>query len=210
VDGGADAELSNWGGRNQPQREDRRRHGEPSSVDLEEDALYPTRAEAGAIINDAIALVDRRRGAEYTIEWTPHQNGLVRKDCVLYTTRTMKLAAATPFGDHVRQAREALLAGDRRFSLRQVATRIGVEPAYLSKVERGEVAPPGEETISRLADELGEDRDVLLALGGKVSTDLREIIRARPRLFAELLRELKKAPDGAVLRIVRQVRDGEW
>lgn len=122
----------------------------------------------------------------------------------------MKLAAATPFGDHVRQAREALLAGDRRFSLRQVATRIGVEPAYLSKVERGEVAPPGEETISRLADELGEDRDVLLALGGKVSTDLREIIRARPRLFAELLRELKKAPDGAVLRIVRQVRDGEW
>jgi transcriptional regulator with XRE-family HTH domain len=122
----------------------------------------------------------------------------------------MEIATAAPFGDHVRQVREALLASDRRFSLRQVAARIGVEPAYLSKVERGEVAPPGEETICRLADELGEDRDVLLALGGKVSSDLRDIIKARPKLFAELIRQLKQAPDGAVLRIVRQVRDGEW
>ena len=91
-----------------------------------------------------------------------------------------------------------------------MAERIGVEPAYLSKVERGEVAPPGEETIVQLADELGEDRDVMLALAGKVSSDLRDIIKARPKLFAELLRDLKRAPDHAILRIVRQVRDGEW
>ena len=116
----------------------------------------------------------------------------------------------TLFGNYVRHAREARLQADRRYSLRQVAQRIGVEPAYLSKVERGEVAPPGEETICRLADDLGENRDVLLALGGKVSSDLREIIRARPKLFAELLRELKAAPDDALLRIVRQVKDGEW
>ena len=122
----------------------------------------------------------------------------------------METFTATTFGGYIRQAREALLVADRQFSLRQVAVRIGVEPAYLSKVERGEVAPPSEETIRRLADELGEDRDVLLALGGKVSTDLRDIIKARPKLFAELIRELKAAPDRAVLRIVRQVRDGEW
>ncbi len=91
-----------------------------------------------------------------------------------------------------------------------MAERVGVEPAYLSKVERGEVAPPGEETIVRLADELEEDRDVMLALAGKVSSDLRDIIKARPKLFAELLRDLKRAPDHAILRIVRQVRDGDW
>ena len=32
----------------------------------------------------------------------------------------------------------------------------------------------------------------------------------RPRLFAELIRQLKDAPDQAVLRIVREVRDGDW
>jgi transcriptional regulator with XRE-family HTH domain len=91
-----------------------------------------------------------------------------------------------------------------------VAQRIGVEPAYLSKVERSEVAPPGEATVVRLADDLGEDPDVLLAMAGKVSSDLHEIIRRRPRLFAELLRELRKAPDRAIVRVVREVRDGEW
>jgi transcriptional regulator with XRE-family HTH domain len=91
-----------------------------------------------------------------------------------------------------------------------VAQRIGVEPAYLSKVERSEVAPPGEATVVRLADDLGEDPDVLLAMAGKVSSDLQEIIRRRPRLFAELLRELRKAPDRAIVRVVREVRDGEW
>lgn len=51
---------------------------------------------------------------------------------------------------------------------------------------------------------------MFLALAGKVSSDLQEIIRKRPSLFAQLIRELKEAPDGAVFRIVRVVRDGDW
>lgn len=116
----------------------------------------------------------------------------------------------TPFGDYVRSRREELRLTDRRFSVRQVADRIEVEPSYLSKVERGEVAPPSEATITRLATELGEDADVLLALAGKVSTDLQAVIRKRPRLFADLIRELETLPDHAVLRLVREVRDGNW
>lgn len=114
------------------------------------------------------------------------------------------------FGGYLRQCREELRKRDCRFSLRQVAIRVGIEPAYLSKIERGEFAPPGEETIRGLARELGEDADILLALAGKVSTDLKEIIMKRPQLFAELLRELKKAPDHAVLKLMREVRDGKW
>jgi len=106
--------------------------------------------------------------------------------------------------------RERLREEDRRFSVRQVAKRIGVEPAYLSKIERGDVAPPSEATTVRLANELGEDPDVLLALGGKVSGDLQDIIRKRPRLFADLIRQLKEAPDDAILQVVREVRDGDW
>jgi len=114
------------------------------------------------------------------------------------------------FGDYIRQIREQLRERDKRYSLRQTAQRIGVEPAYLSKIERGDVAPPSEATIRRLAQDLGVDMDVLLAMAGKVSSDLREIIMRRPRLFAELIRQLKDAPDPAVLRIVREVRDGDW
>ena len=116
----------------------------------------------------------------------------------------------TQFGDSIRDIRERLRREDRRFSLRQVAQRIGVEPAYLSKIERGDVAPPSEAATVRLARELGQDPDVLLAMGGKVSSDLQEIIRKRPRLFADLIRQLKEAPDDAILRVVREVRDGEW
>lgn len=116
----------------------------------------------------------------------------------------------THFGEYVRTCRERLRTKNERYSVRRVAQRIGVEPAYLSKIERGEVPPPSEATTVKLAKELGEDPDVLLAMAGKISSDLAEIIRKRPKLFAELIRELKNAPDKAVLRIVREVRDGNW
>lgn len=116
----------------------------------------------------------------------------------------------THFGEHIRRRREDLRKEDRRYSLRQVAQRIGVEPAYLSKIERGELQPPSEAATLRLAEDLGEDPDVLLAMAGKVSSDLQQIIRRRPRLFADLIRQLKQAPDHAILKVVREVRDGEW
>lgn len=82
--------------------------------------------------------------------------------------------------------------------------------AKRSQIECEVVAPPSEATTVRLAKELDEDSDVFLALAGKVSSDLQEIIRMRPRLFAHLIRELKEAPDEAVFRVVRVVRDGAW
>ena len=71
--------------------------------------------------------------------------------------------------------------------------RIGVEPSYLSKIERGDQkAYLTEEKIRALADDLGEDPDVLLAMIGKISKDVQEIIRKRPLLFVELIREFKR------------------
>jgi transcriptional regulator with XRE-family HTH domain len=114
------------------------------------------------------------------------------------------------FGPYVRRRREARRETDARFSVRQVAARIGVEPSYLSKVERGTEAPPSEAKIRALAADLDEDPDVLLALAGKVSRDLQAIILRRPALMAEIIRELKRLPAHAVLRLVREVREGEW
>jgi transcriptional regulator with XRE-family HTH domain len=113
-------------------------------------------------------------------------------------------------GRFLRERREEMAEEDGNFSLRQVATRCGITPAYLSRVERGEVAPPGEETLVKLAHDLGQDPDLVLAMAGKISADLRAVILARPRLFAELLRQMKQMPDNSLLRIVREVRDGNW
>ena len=114
------------------------------------------------------------------------------------------------FGRFVRDRRESLRVDDPAFSVRRVAQRMGIQPSYLSKVERDEVPPPSEATTRKLAHELDVDVDALLALAGKVSSDLQDVIRKRPALFAELIRGLKEMPDHAVLRLVREVRDGDW
>jgi transcriptional regulator with XRE-family HTH domain len=116
----------------------------------------------------------------------------------------------TTFGEYIRKVRSALQEGDRSFSLRQVANRIGIEPAYLSKIERNEFAPPSEEVIRKLAKELDENPDMLLAMAGKVSKELQAIVLKRPQLVGELLRNISEMPDHAILRIVREVKDGDW
>lgn len=113
-------------------------------------------------------------------------------------------------GEYLREKREALREEDPRYSLRQVAERVEIEPSYLSKVERDIGSPPSEETLVKLARELDEDPDVLLALAGKVSEELQAVIRRRPKLFGRLIREMRDMPDRAVLRLVREVRDGDW
>jgi transcriptional regulator with XRE-family HTH domain len=120
------------------------------------------------------------------------------------------MEVSSEFGGLVRQRREELRVESPQFSVRKVAGRIGIEPAYLSKIERAEMPPPSEETIRKIAVDLKLDADVLLAMAGKVSADLRGIIVRRPKLFAELIRSLKDSPDHAILRVVREVRDGDW
>jgi transcriptional regulator with XRE-family HTH domain len=114
------------------------------------------------------------------------------------------------FSGYVRTVRQKKAESDPAFSLRRIAREVDLEPSYLSKIERGLEAPPGEEKIKSLAAALGEDADVLLALAGKVSSELRAIICKRPALFAELLRTLRNLPNHAVARVVREVRDGDW
>lgn len=114
------------------------------------------------------------------------------------------------FGGYIRKLREEKYQHDKQFSLRQVAMRLGVEPSYLSKVERGDEANPSEAFIKKLASEFGQDENVLLAMVGKVSQELRDIIVKNPVVFAQLLKALKDSPEHAILRIVREVKDGNW
>ena len=115
------------------------------------------------------------------------------------------------FGSHLNKQRRALNKREPgNYSLRKVSTKAGINPSYLSQIENDKQPPPGEQTTVRLAEILGEDPDVLLAMGGKISSDLQAIIAKRPQLFAQLLRSLKDQPEHAILRLVREVRDGAW
>ncbi len=114
------------------------------------------------------------------------------------------------FGAYIRHRRETLRVDDAQFSVRKVAGRIGVEPSYLSKIERDIESAPSEPRIRALAQELGEDPDFLLALAGKVSLDLQQTICKRPQLLSQLIREVDHLPDVRLRRVVRQIQRDQW
>ena len=111
------------------------------------------------------------------------------------------------FGNYIRKKRLELLRQNGAFTLRRVAQAIKVQPSFISKVEHG-VVLPSEGKIVELAGVLREDPDVLLAMVGKVTRELRAIITKRPTLFGQLIRLLKDTPDHIVLRVVQEVQ--EW
>lgn len=102
------------------------------------------------------------------------------------------MAVNPEFGMHVRRIREFLKEKDRRFSLRQVALRVGIEPSYLSKIERGFNAPLSEPRIVALAKDLKHDPDILVAMAGKIPADVRAIILSNPRVYIDVIRCLDK------------------
>ena len=103
-----------------------------------------------------------------------------------------------PLGERIRRKRLALLATDPQFSLRRLARRLGIQPSYLSRLERGESPCLSEKHLLVLARELGEDPDALLALAGKIAADVRRTLLARPRPFTDLIRRLASRSDAEV------------
>ena len=102
------------------------------------------------------------------------------------------------FGALVRREREA-----KEIGLREMAKKIGVSPTYLSKIERGEFDPPAEDKVRRIAEIIGHDPDELLALAGRVASDLTDIIRQRPRQMADFLRAAKGLTTEDIARLAR-------
>jgi transcriptional regulator with XRE-family HTH domain len=88
--------------------------------------------------------------------------------------------------------------------MRRVAERVGLQLSELKRIECNR-KPPDEAVLRRLADDLGENIDVLLAGVGEIATDIRATIIQRPVLFAELIRGLDGMPDKKLTVLVRQV-----
>ena len=95
----------------------------------------------------------------------------------------------TTFGTLVRQQRMK-----KELSGREMAREVGVSANFISNMERGKCPPPSEPKIIAIADCLGEDKDEMLALAGKVASDVTEIILQRPKELTALIRRLSHAP----------------
>jgi DNA-binding XRE family transcriptional regulator len=102
------------------------------------------------------------------------------------TAEIVMTSGRKSFGALVRREREA-----KEIGLREMAKKIAVSPTYLSKIERGDFDPPAEDKVRRIAEIIGRDPDELLALAGRVASDLTDIIRERPREMADFLRAAK-------------------
>jgi transcriptional regulator with XRE-family HTH domain len=110
-------------------------------------------------------------------------------------------AEGEKFGEFVRRERLA-----KEIGLREMAKMIGVSPTYLSKVERDEFPPPAEDKVRKIARIIGQDPDELLALAGRVASDLTDIIRERPREMADFLRAARGLTARDMARLARQAQ----
>ncbi len=131
--------------------------------------------------------------------------------CVVYTKHNTIIERffMNEFGQYIRNLRTKKEKTDKTFSLRQVSLRLNIQASYLSKIERG-IEKPSEDLVLKLAKEFDINEDVLLAMAGKVSMRLQQIIMKNPIAFSSLLIELENSPEHAILRVVREVKDGQW
>lgn len=109
--------------------------------------------------------------------------------------------AQETFGSFVRGHRE-----EKGLGLREMAGMIGVSPTYLSKVERDQFDPPAEDKVIAIAEVLSVDRDELLALAGKVATDVTDAVKRRPKQLSAFLRTTQDMSDDELDKLMKKLR----
>jgi transcriptional regulator with XRE-family HTH domain len=79
------------------------------------------------------------------------------------------------FGHALRELRRS-----KGVSQRQLAEKVGVNFSYISKVENDRLPPPAADTIVKICEVLEVQPDTLLALTGKIPTEIKEVISSSP------------------------------
>jgi transcriptional regulator with XRE-family HTH domain len=95
-----------------------------------------------------------------------------------------------PFGQVLRELR----VNHKEFnSLREFAKKVGLSPAYLSRIENQKEPPPSEAVIEKLAEALGADKYELFGCAGKVPSEFLETFRKNPKSMASFMRRVQEA-----------------
>jgi transcriptional regulator with XRE-family HTH domain len=100
------------------------------------------------------------------------------------------MAQQMPVADLLRRLRS-----EQGKSLRSVARDLGVDPSYLSRVERGE-KPPSDDLQDRAARYYDVPTDRLELASRRIPDDIVNILMVHPELFGEL-RSRYGEPDSA-------------
>lgn len=99
------------------------------------------------------------------------------------------------FGERLRELRL-----DKKINQRDLASRVGIDFTYLSKLENGRMPPPAAGTIARIAKALGAHGDELMILANKVPTDLTPMI-SRSAAVPAFLRSIQDFDDADLARL---------
>ena len=107
------------------------------------------------------------------------------------------------FGDLLRATRIS-----KGYSLRKFAELSDTSPTYLSQIEQAKnERPPAEERVRRIAELLGQDADEWVALAGRVSEELTDIIKGEPQAMPALLRAAKGLTAEELRKLTNQIRN---
>ena len=89
-----------------------------------------------------------------------------------------------PFGDFIRQKRE-----EAEIPLNDFARRIGISPAYWSRIERNMEKPPKDDLITKAAQQLCLDMDEVFVQANRLPPELQKNLgdvvlayRKRPKI----------------------------
>jgi transcriptional regulator with XRE-family HTH domain len=77
-------------------------------------------------------------------------------------------------------------------SLREFARKVGLSPAYLSRIENQKEPPPSESIIERMAEALGIDKYELFSHAGKIPTEFLETFKKNPKSVASFMRRAQE------------------
>src|ERR1019366_9212264 len=101
-----------------------------------------------------------------------------------------------PLGQRLRKIRE-----QKGIGLRQLATRVGISPSYLSNIERGKFAPPAKDKLRAIARELDLDPDQLMVVPGNHGLEC----ETGQLLFGAALRRLREQKEIALGELAAKV-----
>jgi transcriptional regulator with XRE-family HTH domain len=92
------------------------------------------------------------------------------------------------FGQIIRDLR---IKNQEYSSLREFARKVGLSPAYLSRIENEKESAPSEKVIEKLAEALGTDKYELFSCAGKVPIEFYEAFERNPKGMASFLRTVR-------------------